>query len=106
MGYDAPSKIQETLLRINDGRRSQEICSTTYQQPSNFKVSCILKSLTLFLFNLIVVLFRLPRQEETLHNIKQRYVICDNKYRKFEVISNIYGVLTIAQTTIFCRVSS
>jgi len=50
--------------------------------------------------------FRLRREEESLDNIKQVYVNCATKEKKFQSISNIYGVLTIGQAMIFCHVSS
>lgn len=48
---------------------------------------------------------RLKREEETLDNIKQYYVICNNKEDKFIALCNIYGAITIAQAMIFCHVS-
>jgi len=47
--------------------------------------------------------FRLRREEESLDNIKQVYVNCATKEKKFQSISNIYGVLTIGQAMIFCH---
>lgn len=51
------------------------------------------------------VIIRLKREEESLHNIKQYYVMCHNLEEKYTAISNIYGVVTIGQAMIFCHVS-
>lgn len=48
---------------------------------------------------------RLKREEQTLDNIKQFHVLCNNKEEKLEALYNLYGTLTIAQAIIFCRVS-
>lgn len=50
------------------------------------------------------VIIRLKREEESLDNIKQYYVQCKDKEEKYQAISNIYGVITIGQAMIFCRV--
>ncbi|XP_054270477.1 DEAD-box helicase Dbp80-like [Macrosteles quadrilineatus] len=49
------------------------------------------------------VTIRLKREEESLDNIKQYYVECSNQEEKYMAISNIYGVVTIGQTIIFCH---
>lgn len=49
------------------------------------------------------VIIRLRREEESLHNIKQYYVMCRNLDDKYTAISNIYGVVTIGQAMIFCH---
>jgi ATP-dependent RNA helicase DDX19/DBP5 len=51
------------------------------------------------------VVIRLRREEESLHNIKQYYVMCRNLDEKYTAIANIYGVVTIGQAMIFCHVS-
>lgn len=51
------------------------------------------------------VIIRLRREEESLHNIKQYYVMCRNLDEKYTAIANIYGVVTIGQAMIFCHVS-
>jgi ATP-dependent RNA helicase DDX19/DBP5 len=51
------------------------------------------------------VIIRLKREEESLHNIKQYYVMCRNLEDKYTAIANIYGVVTIGQAMIFCHVS-
>lgn len=50
-------------------------------------------------------IIKLKREEETLDNIKQFYVICQAQEDKFTSLCNLYGVLTIAQAMIFCHVS-
>lgn len=51
------------------------------------------------------VTIRLKREEESLENIKQYYVLCSSKDEKFEALSNIYGALSIGQAIIFCHVN-
>ena len=51
------------------------------------------------------VIIRLRREEESLDNIKQYYVMCDNREQKYEALANLYGVLTIGQSMVFCHVS-
>lgn len=50
------------------------------------------------------VILRLRREEESLDNIKQYYVMCKNEKEKYRAITNIYGVVTIGQAMIFCQV--
>lgn len=49
-------------------------------------------------------IIRLKREEETLDNIRQFYIVCKNKEEKFSALCNLYGCLTIAQTIVFCQV--
>lgn len=49
------------------------------------------------------VMIRLRREEESLENIKQYYVLCSSVEDKFSALSNIYGGLSIGQTIIFCH---
>lgn len=49
------------------------------------------------------VLIRLKREEESLDNIKQFYVICEHKDAKYAAITNIYGAVTVGQAMIFCQ---
>ncbi|XP_049516962.1 DEAD-box helicase Dbp80 [Dermacentor silvarum] len=55
----------------------------------------------MIIFNPVVI--RLRKDEESLENVKQYYVVCSSKEEKFWAISNIYGVLAIGQTIIFCH---
>jgi len=52
------------------------------------------------------VIIRLKREEESLDNIKQYYIVCKDQEEKFVALSNIYGAITIGQSMIFCHVSS
>ena len=49
------------------------------------------------------VTIKLRREEESVSNIKQYYVNCDNPDAKYRSIANIYGVITIGQAIIFCH---
>ncbi|XP_022104186.1 ATP-dependent RNA helicase DDX19B-like [Acanthaster planci] len=49
------------------------------------------------------VVIRLRREEESLDNIKQFYVLCPTEKDKYEALSNIYGAVTIGQAMIFCQ---
>ena len=50
------------------------------------------------------LIIRLSREEESLGNIKQFYVVCWDKEDKFQALSNMYGVLSIGQCSVFCHV--
>lgn len=49
------------------------------------------------------ILITLKREEESLDNIKQYYVVCENQDEKYNAISNIYGGITVGQVMIFCH---
>ncbi|XP_033107658.1 ATP-dependent RNA helicase DDX19A-like [Anneissia japonica] len=49
------------------------------------------------------MIIRLRREEESLSNIKQYYVECNNIEEKFQSLSNIYGTISIGQAMIFCH---
>ncbi|XP_065655323.1 ATP-dependent RNA helicase DDX19A isoform X3 [Hydra vulgaris] len=49
------------------------------------------------------VVIRLRKEEESLDNIKQFYVMCDSVEAKYEALANLYGALTIGQTMVFCH---
>ncbi len=51
------------------------------------------------------VMIRLKRAEESLSNIKQFYVECRDQDEKFSALANLYGVISIGQSMIFCYVS-
>ena len=51
------------------------------------------------------IIIRLRREEESLDNIKQYYVVCRDKEDKFQALSNMYGVVSIGQCIVFCQVS-
>ncbi|XP_073095635.1 ATP-dependent RNA helicase DDX25 isoform X3 [Manis javanica] len=46
---------------------------------------------------------KLRKEELTLDNIRQYYVLCEDRRDKYEALCNIYGGLTIAQAIIFCQ---
>ncbi|XP_043064414.1 DEAD-box helicase Dbp80 isoform X2 [Drosophila ficusphila] len=48
-------------------------------------------------------IIRLMREEESLDNIKQYYVQCNNEDGKYTAIQNIYGCISIGQAIIFCH---
>ncbi len=50
------------------------------------------------------ILIKLRRQDESLNYIKQFYVKCDIFEKKYKALSNIYGLVTIGQSIIFCQV--
>ncbi|CAH3124883.1 unnamed protein product [Porites lobata] len=49
------------------------------------------------------VIVGLCREEESLDNIKQYYVVCHDKEDKFKALSNIYGAVSIGQGIVFCH---
>lgn len=50
------------------------------------------------------IIIRLRRQDESLSYIKQFYVRCDNFEAKYQALNNIFGLLTVGQSMIFCGV--
>ena len=52
------------------------------------------------------MIIKLKREEESLDNIKQVYIECENQDAKFNALSDIYGSISIGQSVIFCRVST
>ena len=51
------------------------------------------------------IVIRLRREEESLDNIKQFYVVCRDQEDKQQALSNMYAVLSIGQCIVFCQVS-
>lgn len=51
------------------------------------------------------IIIRLRREEESLENIRQFYVICGGMEEKFGALCNMYGVLSVGQCIVFCHVS-
>lgn len=49
------------------------------------------------------ITIRLRREEESLDNIKQVYILCRSQDDKFQALSNIYGTISIGQSMIFCH---
>ncbi|XP_072333779.1 ATP-dependent RNA helicase DDX19A-like isoform X3 [Scyliorhinus torazame] len=46
---------------------------------------------------------KLRREQLTLDNIKQYFVMCNQKEDKYQALTNIYTAITIAQAIIFCQ---
>ncbi|XP_035697800.1 ATP-dependent RNA helicase DDX19B-like [Branchiostoma floridae] len=144
MGFNAPSKIQETALPMlladdktnmiaqsqsGTGKTAafvltmlsridtkkpypQALClAPTMEQNLGRSCQMLLFSATyddpVMAFAQVVVpdpvIIRLRREEESLDNIKQYYVSCENREAKFRALSNIYGVVSIGQCMIFCH---
>ena len=51
------------------------------------------------------LIIRLRRQEESLASIRQFYVKCETFELKYRALTNIFGLLTVGQSIIFCQVS-
>lgn len=49
------------------------------------------------------IIIRLKREEESLDNIEQYYVRCNNQQEKYNAVSNIYGSIGVGQAIIFCH---
>lgn len=49
---------------------------------------------------------KLRKEELTLNNIRQYYVLCENRKDKYQALCNIYGGITIGQAIIFCQVTA
>ena len=48
---------------------------------------------------------KLRKEELTLNNIRQYYVLCRSRKDKYQALCNIYGGITVGQAIIFCQVS-
>lgn len=49
---------------------------------------------------------KLRKEELTLNNIRQYYVLCGDRKDKYQALCNIYGGITIGQAIIFCQVTA
>lgn len=49
---------------------------------------------------------KLRKEELTLNNIRQYYVLCGGRKDKYQALCNLYGGITIGQAIIFCQVSA
>ncbi|CAF0820620.1 unnamed protein product [Didymodactylos carnosus] len=49
------------------------------------------------------VIFRLKREEQSLTNIRQYYIRCQDDDEKYDAIKTIYVNITVGQAMIFCR---
>ncbi|XP_065176763.1 ATP-dependent RNA helicase DDX19A-like [Sycon ciliatum] len=68
--------------------------SATYDQPVMQFAEHMVKN---------PVIIKLKRQEESLDNIRQVYVMCRNEQEKYESLSSIYGLVSVGQAMIFCQ---
>lgn len=48
------------------------------------------------------LIIQLRREEESLENISQYYVVCKDESDKYSALANIFGTISIGQTFIFC----
>lgn len=46
----------------------------------------------------------LKKEELSVEGIRQFYLDCNSEARKYEVLVELYGLLTIGQSIIFCKV--
>ena len=49
------------------------------------------------------LIIQLKREEESLENIAQYYVKCQNESEKYAALANIFGTIAIGQTFVFCQ---
>ena len=45
----------------------------------------------------------LKREQESLENIRQIYIMCTGEDQKYEALSNIYSTVSIGQSVVFCH---
>lgn len=45
----------------------------------------------------------LKREEQSLANIRQLYIVCRHEEDKYQALANIFGTISIGQTFIFCQ---
>jgi len=83
------------LHRLLDARNCQQLLfSATYTpQVMTFAERVVVDPL----------IIRLRREEESLDNIRQYYIECQNINDKHNAIANLYGTITIGQCIIFCH---
>lgn len=48
---------------------------------------------------------KLKEEELSVEGIKQFYMDCENEDHKYDVLVDLYSLLTIGQSIIFCKVS-
>jgi len=88
---------QDQSIRIHKGLSSDcqmLLFSATYEtQVMRFAEGIIKTPITI----------RLRREEESIDNIMQVYIEVTSKESKYEALSNIYGLLSIGQSMIFCH---
>lgn len=88
---------QDTCIRVVKGLSNEcqmMLFSATYKAPVIEFATKIVKE---------PMIIRLRRQDESLSAIKQFYVKCSNFESKYKSLSNIYGLITVGQSIIFCQ---
>ncbi len=91
-------EIIHIILKFSRGLLPQcqvMLFSATYKNPVIEFATRIVKE---------PMIIRLRRQDESLSYIKQFYVKCDSFETKYRALSNIFGLLTVGQSIIFCHV--
>lgn len=87
---DQSIRIQKML----NSKAQMMLFSATYDQQVMQFAERVIKD---------AVVIKLKRQEESLDNIRQIYIQCQNEQEKYESLSTIYGVISVAQAMIFCQ---
>lgn len=87
---DQSIRIHKTLSRTCQ----MMLFSATYDEP-------VMEFAEQIISNPVVI--KLKKEEESLDNIKQYFVVCKNVEDKLNALSNIYGVISIGQAIIFCH---
>lgn len=88
---------QDTCIRIVKGLTDScqmMLFSATYKTPVIDFATKIVKE---------PMIIRLRRQDESLSYIKQFYVECTSFESKYKALSNVYGLITVGQSIIFCQ---
>jgi len=88
---------QDICIRIVRGLSStcqMMLFSATYRNPVIEFATKVVKD---------PMIIRLRRQEESLSYIKQFYVKCENFESKYRALTNIYGIITVGQSIVFCH---
>lgn len=88
---------QDTCTRIVKGLSNNcqmMLFSATYKTPVIDFATKIVKE---------PMIIRLRRQDESLSAIKQFQVQCNSFESKYKALSNIYGLITVGQSIIFCQ---
>lgn len=88
---------QDICIRIVKGLSNDcqiMLFSATYKNPVIEFATRIVKE---------PMIIRLRRQDESLSYIKQFLVRCENFEAKYRALSNIFGLITVGQSIIFCQ---
>ena len=88
------STLTISLRRMIDPSCQTILFSATYDQS-------VIEFAPKIASNLIKITLR--KEEESLDNIRQVYIVCRSTEEKYECLSYIYGVICIGQSIIFCQ---